>query len=234
MLRAHFSLLILALLFVAGSEASVLAQEVLANWHMSEYEKAYSLLADTSIVQTLALSTNQQASLQQVDAIQWAAIPAVSELLDHSKSADWSTRQSVLAEAIRQASQYKLKQIAAILSPDQWKTIQRLILREKGISVVLQSEDIRAQLDITDDQLGEMLQVASKYAPLLEGLDQRLGRQQVAGLRPDEAMSGREEEVECIEHVIDTLRADQNRDLQGILTDDQRSRWHQLVGTGFP
>lgn len=212
----------------------VWAEDLLANWHMSDYDKVHSLLADTSTVEKLALTTNQQAFLHEVYSIQWDAIPAVRELLDRSKSVDWSTRHSLLAEAERQASQYKLKQIAAILSPEQWQVIQRHMLQEKGLSVVLQSNDVRAQLDITDDQLEEMRQFASKYAPLLEGLDQRHGRQQVAGLRPGEDMSGREHEVECIEHVIDALRADQNRDLRGILTDLQRNRWDQLVGIGSP
>jgi hypothetical protein len=225
-----FMLIMFGLCSTVGSVSCVWAQDLLADWQMSEYDKVHSLLSETSTVENLALTPDQQASLRAVYTIQWEAIPAVSNLLVRSKSVAWSTRHSLLNEADRVASEYKLKQVATVLHPDQWRAVQSMLWREKGLSVVIYDEGVRAQLGVTTDQLERMQQDASRYNPLLDGLNQRLGRQRVAGLRPDEDMSGRQQEVECIERVMQALRADRDRDVRAVLTEEQRSKWDVLVG----
>ena len=197
---------------------------------MSEYDKVHSLLSETSTMARLAVTPAQQAALRAVHNIEWQSIPVVSNLLTRSTTAGGATRHSLLTDADRAASQYKLNRVAATLSPEQWRALQSILLRETGLSVVLYSEEVRAQLGIAKDQLERMRLDAARYEPLFDGLNQRIGRQKVAGLRPDEDIAQREQEVECIERVMQALTADRNSDIRSVLTKDQKDRWDILVG----
>lgn len=213
----------------------ICAQEFLADIDATEYDRVHAILSSTSVLDSLGITLAQREALRAVDAIEWKEIPSVSNLLAcTSKSADSLTRYYLLREAEHTASEFKLSRIASVLHADQWRALQSILWRLEGLSVVIHNADIRAKLGVTADQLAQMKLAASRYAPLLASLEQRLGRQMIAGLRPDEDMSERKQEVECIARVIDALRADRDQDIRAILTEDQRRKWDVLVTEGVP
>jgi hypothetical protein len=207
-----------------------LADDLLAGWKQTEYEKLQSLLSSREIQVSLGLSDKQVERLGELKQLPMWSISTVSNLLEKVRGTmSGEDRFHAMNRALEENSRFKKVRISEILNAEQWARLQAFRLKQSGLSIILGNSDLINNLGIEEHQLDAIRKIHDSYNILISPLEIRLGRQIVAGLRPSETIEDRNKEVESIAFVIQCLKADVNRDIEAVLTGDQLKQWEGMI-----
>jgi hypothetical protein len=126
-------------------------------------------------------------------------------------------REKKLQEHRKNALEKLTKLEKELLQPGQLKRLRQVRLQQEG-SFALGQDDVRKELKITQEQMKKFMAVVQDLHKQVEPLV----KQAQSGGNPEE-----------IRPKIEQLRKDHARQLEDILTDDQKKQWKELLGPPF-
>jgi Spy/CpxP family protein refolding chaperone len=110
------------------------------------------------------------------------------------------------------------KALADVLNADQMKRYHQLQLQQQGLSSVAQDKALADELKITDDQKTKIQTIADDQRNAMRELFQSAG-----GGGDRQAMMQK----------MQDLRKQTDEKIAAVLTDDQKSKWKDMIGTPF-
>jgi hypothetical protein len=126
-------------------------------------------------------------------------------------------REKKLAEHRKNAAEKLVKNLNEVLQPGQRKRLRQVTLQHEG-GFALGREDVRKELNVTEEQLKQFMAISQGLQRQVEALV----KQAQAGGNPEE-----------IRPKIEQLRKDHARKLEAVLTDGQKKQWKEMLGPPF-
>ena len=126
-------------------------------------------------------------------------------------------REKKLAEHRKNAAEKLAKNLNEVLQPGQRNRLRQVTLQQEG-GFALGREDVRKELNVTEDQLKQFMAISQGLQRQVEALV----KQAQAGGNPEE-----------IRPKIEHLRKDHARKLEAVLTDGQKKQWKEMLGPPF-
>ena len=126
-------------------------------------------------------------------------------------------REKKLGEHRKQAREKLAKLLDEVLRPEQRQRLRQVTLQQEGASALGQ-EDVRKELNITQEQLKKFMAISKEVHEKV----QTLVKEAQSGGNPAE-----------IRPKIEELRKDRARRLEAVLTDAQKKQWQELLGPPF-
>lgn len=203
---------------------------LLVDVHPSRAEKIIAVLARPEVQVDIHLRHDQMAQIDKMFQQPMKTIPGVSNLLDRTASGSGCADGRNVEELFSTLDAYHLLSLSNILTAVQIQRLQEILLQVDGLKS-LRDVSFSASLELTASQKDDLKDVFGSYESLLSHLYKRLLRQQIAGLRGDETIEARNEEVRSLVRVITAIEKDRDRDLEAILTDVQKQQWSNLLGS---
>jgi preprotein translocase subunit SecD len=126
-------------------------------------------------------------------------------------------REKKLEEHRKKAREKLAALLKEVLQPEQLKRSRQVTLQQEG-SFALGQEDVRKELNITQEQVEKFMGVVKDLQKKVEPLI----KEAQAGGKPEE-----------IRPKVEQLRKDHGKKLEAILTDAQQKQWKELLGPPF-
>jgi hypothetical protein len=209
---------------------SELADEI-SDPSLSEARKICLLLADPRVQADLGLTSNQVMQIQTLQRVRAEDIVGLSNLLAKVREAEVSNRVELVEQVSRTADEHRLAMFFAVLTSSQSNELRATMLQMHGLMSLVEIPELTSAFGLSEDQVRGFAEIQAYYAPLLNVLRRRLGRQRIAGLRGDETMHDRTAEVESLQCVIRAVKRDMERDLWDVLTESQRKKWLNITAS---
>ena len=118
---------------------------------------------------------------------------------------------------IAEARQAGEKEMNGILSADQSKRLNEIVLQQTGSMTALGRDEVAKEVGLSDDQQAKIKEIRETFVTEMRGQFQAGG-----GGNPQEAVKK-----------VETLRKESNDKVLAILKDDQKKAWEKLVGEPF-
>jgi hypothetical protein len=216
--RIRFSLTLTAsavVLFGSQSFPRAVAQEVPEEQRKQVVEAlgAPFIVFREKVLDEIKVSGDQKERLMQ---LLMAQIMETGPFLD-SLAESGPDREKKLEEHRKTAREKLAKHLREVLQPEQLKRARQVTLQQEG-GFALGQEDVRKELNITQEQLEKFMAVVKDLQKSVEALV----KEAQAGGKPEE-----------IRPKIEQLRKDHGKKLEAILTEAQQKQWKELIGPPF-
>jgi len=165
------------------------------------------------VVDELNVSADQREKLMQLAMEQ---IMETGPFLDSLRDAG-PEREKKLEEHRKGAREKLARNLKDVLRDDQRHRLRQLELQQEG-GFALGREDVRKELNVTEEQLKQFMAISQGLQRQVEALV----KQAQAGGNPEE-----------IRPKIEQLRKDHARKLEAVLTDGQKKQWKEMLGPPF-
>jgi hypothetical protein len=132
--------------------------------------------------------------------------------------AERGPKQQELTKTINEET---LKSVSEILKPDQIKRLKQIQLQQVGTRAFSQP-DVQKALSLKDDQIEKIKTINDDSQKAMRELRPTGGTGGKPG-KPDPAVTEK----------IATLRKETSEKIQGVLTDDQKKTWKDMIGDAF-
>jgi hypothetical protein len=166
------------------------------------------------VMAELKVSDDQDEKMMQLAMEQ---IMETGPFLESLKDTAPAEREKKLNEHRKAAHEKLAKNLKEVLKPDQMKRLRQLALQREG-AFALGQEEVRKELKITQEQVMKFMAVIQDLQKKVEPLFK-------------EAQSGGNPEE--IRPKVEQLRKDHAKQLEDILTDEQKKQWKELLGPPF-
>ena len=124
--------------------------------------------------------------------------------------------------------------MSAVLSADQKKRLDQLVIQMRGPIVMVEDPEIASELQLSEKQRAEQADTVKHYQKGLAWLQGRYGRKQIGGLRVGETLEDRKKELGAMFVVIRAIERERDADLLVGLTPEQLRLWRKIQGKPFP
>lgn len=163
------------------------------------------LLRRAEVQADLKLSDEQKKSLMEAQQKQMAANQGLREKLQNASQEE---RQKILADLTAEQT----KTINAILNPDQQKRLRQISLQQQGPGALATDMQAAAELKLTDEQKAKIRDLQMQQGQAVRALFQ-------GGAN-----------AETFEKIT-ALRKETGDKIAAVLTDEQKTRWKEMLGT---
>jgi len=126
-------------------------------------------------------------------------------------------REKKLEEHRKDAREKLAKQLKELLQPEQLNRVRQVTLQQEG-AFALGQEDVRKELKISQQQVMKFMAIVQELHKKVEPLM----KEAHSGGNPEE-----------IRPKIEQLRKDHAKQIEAVLTDDQKKQWKELLGPPF-
>jgi hypothetical protein len=137
--------------------------------------------------------------------------------LDSLKDTEAADREKKLSEHRKNALENLTKHEKEVLKPEQLTRLRQVVLQQEG-GFALGEEDVRKELKITQEQQMKFMAIFQDLQRTVEGLvKQAQAAGNADGLKPK----------------VEQARKDHGKQLEAVLTDDQKKQWTEMLGPPF-
>lgn len=121
-------------------------------------------------------------------------------------------------ERFQQVQEEINKAIQNVLLPHQWKRLNQIQLQVAGLAGAVQREDVRKELNITEEQLQKIREATQKI------VEEMRGQRPQQGERPDPAQ---------MQERFRQMRQKMDEAVASVLTEEQKNKWKEMIGEKF-
>ena len=164
------------------------------------------------VQEELKLSPEQKQHLQQA---REGATQGVKEFMQNIGGLQAEEQEKKVQEFREVANKNVSMMLSQLLKPEQQKRLRQIVLQREGL-FALGNPDVASEVKLTEEQRG-------KIATLLLETKERFDALQ------EKARNGGKPEELAME--APTIRKEQEQKIDALLTDEQRGRWKELLGT---
>jgi hypothetical protein len=210
-------LLAFAVVALAGLPLPQAAAQELPEQNRKEMAEALGppfIIFRDKVLDELKVSEEQRDKLMRYAMEQ---IMETGPFLDSLKDAEGPEREKMLAEHRKNALEKLTKHEQEVLQPEQLNRLRQLRLQQEG-GFALGNEYVRKELKITQEQQMKFMAIVQDLQKTIEGLI----KQAQAGGNPEE-----------IRPKVMQARNDHAKQLEGILTEEQKKHWKEMLGAAF-
>jgi hypothetical protein len=185
---------------------------IVQNAYAQDAQKAKA----TQIAKTMTDSMTFQLSLtpQQASSVQDINETAVTQLLELSqkKTQDSTLKGGAMAKQVMAVMKQRDESVQKLLTPEQQKKYEEIKTERMA---ELQTQMMRTQLDLTDEQVPKVYQINYKYAKMMKA---NMGKAKESDRKRGKAKAMKEAKSDS---------AEKDKELKGVLTEEQYKVYEQ-------
>jgi hypothetical protein len=166
------------------------------------------------VLEELKVSDEQREKLMQYALEQ---LMETGPFLDSLKDTEAPERDKKLEEHRKAALEKLTKHEKEVLKPEQLTRVRQVVLQQEG-GFALGQEEVRKELKITQEQVMKFMAIVHDLQNTVQGLV----KQAQAGGNPEE-----------IRPKVMQARKDHAKQLEGVLSEDQKKQWKEMLGPPF-
>jgi uncharacterized protein YajQ (UPF0234 family) len=172
-----------------------------------------NLLANPAVQKELKLSTEQ---VEKATALATSTREKMTEMRSALEGLEGQELTAKRTELMKPITEENTKKIKGFLKDEQYTRLTQIDLQQRGVAGVVADKELVKKLSVTDDQKTKIESLMKDMQADMQELRQSAGND-FAAMQPK----------------ITALRAETNKKVVALLSDDQKKTWKEMTGEPF-
>jgi hypothetical protein len=172
-----------------------------------------NLLANPGVQKELKLTPEQ---VEKATALSTATREKMTELRSSLEGLEGQERMAKQAELMKPITEENTKKIKGFLKDEQYTRLTQIDLQQRGVAGALADKELAKKLSVSDEQTTKIRTLMTDMQAEAREIQQSAGDDRQAAMQK-----------------VTSLRAETNKKVLALLSDDQKKTWKEMTGEPF-